>query len=327
MTKTAFIVGAGGQDGKLLESSLRAKGYRLVCLERDKIRGGDLAWKLAVDITRFDEVRQLVGTCQPDEIYHLAAVHHSSQESASEDLSFFRQSYEVNFFSLLHFLESIRVGSPRTRLFYAASSHVFGAAAGEARTGLQSEETPFNPQSVYAMTKVDGLLACRQYRSRHRVYGAVGILYNHESRFREEKFLTKKVIRAVVAIKSGRQDQLELGDLNAEVDWGYAPDYVEAMQAIVSADVADDFVVATGIKHTVRDFVEIAFQEAGLDWKRYVSENPQVMGRRRPGSSGDSSKLTRVTGWRPKTTFSEMVGILLRDEMMSAPSAEGVVRG
>jgi GDPmannose 4,6-dehydratase len=228
---------------------------------------------------------------------------------------------------LLHFLESIRVGSPRTRLFYAASSHVFGAAAGEARTGLQSEETPFNPQSVYAMTKVDGLLACRQYRSRHRVYGAVGILYNHESRFREEKFLTKKVIRAVVAIKSGRQDQLELGDLNAEVDWGYAPDYVEAMQAIVSADVADDFVVATGIKHTVRDFVEIAFQEAGLDWKRYVSENPQVMGRRRPGSSGDSSKLTRVTGWRPKTTFSEMVGILLRDEMMSAPSAEGVVRG
>jgi GDPmannose 4,6-dehydratase len=318
MARTAFIVGAAGQDGKLLEASLRSKDYRILGIDRGSIGGTGLDWNQPLDITRASEVFAAVAELRPDEIYHLAAIHHSSEECASEDLGFYRSSYEVNFFSLLNFLEAIRLHSTKTRLFYAASSHIFGQTTTDSLSPLQNEETPFDPQSVYAMTKVAGLLACRQYRKSHKVFAAVGILYNHESSLREEKFLTKKVIRAAVELKRGRQTKLVLGDLAAEIDWGYAPDYVEAMQAILAADEADEFVVATGIRHTVRDFVAGAFQEAGLDWKEHVLENAQAMGRRPQSRIGDSSKLTRVTGWRPKTSFSEMIRILFRDEMLAS---------
>ena len=142
-----------------------------------------------------------------------------------------------------------------------------------------------------------------------------GILYNHESRFRRETFLSKKVTQAAVAIKGGSQDKLVVGDLGAEVDWGYAPDYVEAMHAILAADGADEFVVATGIRHTVMEFVETAFLEVGLDWKQHVVEDSKNMGKRRQSSSGDASKLTRVTKWKPRTPFLEMIRLLVRDEM------------
>jgi GDPmannose 4,6-dehydratase len=276
-----------------------------------------LVWNLPVDITCTADVFKVVGELQPDEIYHLAAIHQSAEESPLEDIALFRNSYEVNFFSLLNFLEAIRLCSNRTRLFYAASSHIFGHIFRDSPAHRQNEETPLSPESLYAMTKVDGLLACRQYRMRHQVFAAVGILYNHESCFRDEKFLSKKVIRAVVDINRGGQNKLVLGDLSAEVDWGYAPDYVEAMQTILSADAADEFVVATGIGHTVKEFVEAAFLQVGIsNWEQHVLENPHGVGMRRRSSIGDPSKLIRVTNWRPKTSFVEMIQNLLRDEML-----------
>ncbi|HEY0714172.1 MAG TPA: GDP-mannose 4,6-dehydratase [Polyangia bacterium] len=317
MGQTAVIVGAAGQDGRLVAELLSSKGYRVLGLARGAVSGdlGDVAGS-SVDITNFEAVAAVVGRVAPDEIYHLAAVHHSAQESPSQDLAAFRSAYEVNFFSLLNFLEAIRLYAPKARLFYAASSHVFGATSAD---HLQNESTPFEPQSLYAMTKVDGLLACRQYRKVHGVFASVGILYNHESSYREEKFLTKKVIRAVAEIKAGRRDQLALGDLNAEVDWGYAPDYVEAMHAILSAPHADEFVVASGVRRTVRDFVAAAFAAADLDWKRYVAEKAQAIDRRPVSRIGDASKLTRATGWKPKTEFHDMVRRLLEAELTSGP--------
>jgi GDPmannose 4,6-dehydratase len=317
MAKTAFIVGADGQDGKLLEAHLKTRGYRLACIDKGTTRFNGLPWRMPVDITHASDVFEVVRELQPDEIYHFAAIHQSAEGRAREDLALYRDSYEVNFFSLLNFLEAIRLFSNKTRLFYAASSHVFGHSPRGAAAELQNEETPLSPDSVYAMTKVDGLLACRRYRMFHQVFAAVGILYNHESSFRDDKFLTKKVIRAVVDIKRGGQNKLVLGDLSAKVDWGYAPDYVEAMHAILSAEVADEFVVATGIGHTVMEFVEAAFLEAGIsNWKQYVLENPENLGTRRRSGSGDPSKLTRVTKWTPKTSFLEMIRSLLRDEML-----------
>jgi GDPmannose 4,6-dehydratase len=312
----SLIVGAAGQDGRLLEALLRGRGHGLLCIDRGAV-AGDLGWQAPVDITRADQVAELVRTTAPDEIYHLAAVHHSAEESAREDLGFFRSSYEVNFFSLLSFLDAIRLHAPQARLFYAASSHIFGPSPGTGPEGRQDEATPLAPQSVYAMTKVDGLLACRHYRRLHQVFASVGILYNHESGLREEKFLSRKIVRAVVDIKRGLRDQLVLGDLGAEVDWGYAPDYVEAMRAILAAAEADDFVVATGIKHSVVDFVAAAFQEAGLDWRQHVIESAEVKTRRPQSRIGDATKLRRVTGWRPTIEFSEMVRRLVRDEMTS----------
>ena len=197
-------------------------------------------------------------------------------------------------------------------MFYAGSSHVF--APPENGSELQSEETPFRAQSVYAMTKVDGILACRHYRERHDVFASAGILFNHESTFRKDTFLSKKVVRAAVATERGYTDKLVIGDLKAEVDWGYAPDFVEAMRAILLLEAPDDFVVATGIKHRVDEFVEAAFREVGLDWTNHVVENPQTIKSRRRASVGDATKLTRATNWRPKTTFLEMIRLLVRDE-------------
>jgi GDPmannose 4,6-dehydratase len=315
-TNTVCIVGSEGQDGTLLKEFLRAQGYNLLCIDRGIVHSEGFDWKRPIDITKPDEVVDAVRMLQPSQIYHLAAFHHSSQEAATETLEFFRASYEVNFFSLLHFLEAIRLHSPSSRLFYAASSHIFGQPSSD----VQNEETPFSPQSAYAMTKVDGLLACRQYRAAYRVFASVGILYNHESRYRSDAFLTKKVIRTVVAIQRGESQKLVVGDLHATVDWGYAPDYVEAMCAILAAAEPDEFVIASGTKHTVLDFIDIAFHEAGLDWRLYVTENPGVMERRSQTRVGDSSKLTRLTGWKPKTGFRDMIRTLLHDESQTGGS-------
>lgn len=318
MAKTAFIVGAGGQDGKLLEVHLHSKGYRLACIDSGAIHTQNLDWHLPIDITHKDDVFKIVSELQPDEIYHLAAIHHSSEQSAQSDLALYRNSYEVNFFSLLNFLEAIRLFSRHTRIFYAASSHIFGASPGVGPAVVQNENTPFNPESVYAMTKTDGLLACRQYRMVHQIFTAVGILFNHESTYRSEAFLTKKVVRAVIDIKHGGRNKLVLGDLTAEVDWGYAPDYVEAMHAILLADVADEFIIATGIGHSVLEFVEAAFLEAGISsWQQHVLENSQNLKRHRRSCIGDASKLTQVTKWKPKTSFHEMVRMLIRDELLN----------
>jgi GDPmannose 4,6-dehydratase len=316
VARKAVIVGAGGQDGRCLEIFLRSLGrHELTSIERHATRQADGSGGPQVDITNPSEVLSLVQAVQPDEIYHLAAFHHSAQESLVEDLSFYRRSYEVNLFSLLNFLEAIRLCCPTARLFYAGSSHVFGQVEAGSSSELQNEETPFRPQSVYAMTKVDGILACRAYRTRHRVFASAGILFNHESPFRRPSFLSRKVTRAAVAIQRGSPEKLVLADLDAEVDWGYAPDYVEAMHAILACPTADEFVVATGQRHTVRDLVEAAFREVGLDWTQHVQENPKILGRRRQASIGDASKLMRETDWKPKTPFLEMIRILVREEM------------
>lgn len=294
--KTAVIVGAAGQDGRLLNQFLSACGYSVIGIENDS----------RVDITSPAQVLQLVAAVRPDEIYHLAAVHHAAQEKPINDVALFRLFYEVNFFSLINFLEAIRVGSSKTRLFYAASSLVFGDDA-----GWCTEETPFRPRSVYAMTKADGVLACRRYREDYGVFASAGILYHHESRFRATKFLSKKVIRAALAISRGSKERLTLGGVQDRVDFGYAPEYVEAMHAVLLASAADDFVIATGTCITVQEFVAHAFHELGLDWRAHVDVSDVVsVGRT---NCGNPSKLTRVTGWRATTTAQDVVRRLIRD--------------
>src|SRR5262249_51760325 len=176
-------------------------------------------WTRPVDITRPEEVRALVAAVQPDEIYHLAAIHHSSEEDAHEDRAAFGRLYEVNFLSLVNFLDAVHAASPATRLFFAASSHVFGTPDAD----VQDETTPLRPESIYAMTKADGLWACRLYREKHNVFAATGILYPHESEHRDAKFLSQKIVRAAVRIKAGEQKELVLGRLDARADSRYAP--------------------------------------------------------------------------------------------------------
>jgi GDPmannose 4,6-dehydratase len=313
--KRAIIVGAAGQDGRLLYERLRDEGCTVLGIARDSVRCTETCAFDRIDIADRQQVRTALAHWRPDHVYYLAAYHHSSQDSLGRDpVLLFEQSYAVHVRGLLHFLEAIRDGSPATRLFYAASSLVFGSAT----SPLQNEETSMNPRCIYGITKVSGMHCCRFYRETHGVFAAGGILYNHESTYRSERFVSQKIVRSAREIADGRRDKLILGDLSAAVDWGYAPDFVDAMVKILALPEPGDFIVATGEAHTVREFVEIAFGRLGLDWKHYVQEDASVLHRARGTRIGDASRLRAATGWRPSVTFSQMVESLV----MSNPESD-----
>jgi GDPmannose 4,6-dehydratase len=298
--KRVAVVGSAGQDGRILHARLLEDGHDVFCITRDSS---------SVNIAHAEGVRAFVEDWKPEEVYYLAGYHHSSQDRISvETLALMQQSFAVHVHGCLHFLEAIRCSGAGTRFFYAASSHIFGDASGE----LQNEQTPLQPDSPYAISKTAGVHCCRLYRGQHGVFASVGILYNHESPYRQEKFVSQKIIRAVLRISRGEQTKLVLGNLSARIDWGYAPDFIDAMIRILQADRADDFVIATGETHSVGEFVEIAFALLGLDWRAHVEEDRALLHRTKAPMAGDSSKLRAITGWKPSVSFAELVEILLR---------------
>jgi GDPmannose 4,6-dehydratase len=263
-----------------------------------------------VDITNARQVSGLVKSFKPDEIYFLAAFHHSSEQKLKDEGDIFKKSFDVNVTALVHFLEGMRQHSPKAKLFYAASSHVFGNPS----KGRQDESTPFHPVCIYGIAKAAGLHACRFFRDAYGLFASVGILYNHESPRRSSKFVSQKIVQTAIAIKKGKARHLVLGDLNAKTDWGYAPDYVEAMRRILQLSRPDDFVIASGRSHTVKDFVTIVFEQLGLDWEKYVRVNPALIHKKRKGSlEGNPRKLLSATGWKPKVSFDGMVGIMVEE--------------
>jgi GDPmannose 4,6-dehydratase len=306
---SAIIIGATGQDGTYLYRLLDRKGYRVFGIGRRQNLTNNPDWTAIapIEITDPGAVREIVRAIQPDECYHLAAVHQSSEDPLADPVTLFSQSYDVNVGSLVNFLEAIRECSMSTRLFYAASSHIFGRPEQEP----QDEQTRISPLAIYGITKASGLYLCRMYRSVNNVFASVGILYNHESPLRGEQFVSRKIARAAVRCKRDPAYRLVLGDLSAGVDWGYAPDYVEAMHRILSLPEADDFVLATGEKHRVEDFVRIAFKSAGLDWRRFVTEREGVITRPPVAFVGNPAKLELMTGWRRTVSFDEMVRLLV----------------
>ena len=308
--KKAIIVGYKGQDGQYLLKSLRLKGYDVVGIGRRDIEPVS-KFSGFVDINNSDHVFRLLHSYTPHEIYYLPAFHHSSQEDQSDDTRILRESFQTHVLSLSFFLEGMEKFSPLSKLFYAASSHIWG----DAPTSIQNEDTPINPNCVYGITKAAGLQTCRFFR-RNGIFASVGILYNHESPLRPVKFISQKIVYGAVAIKEGRQDRLSVGDLSASVDWGFAGDYVEAMQAVLQLDQADDFIVATGRTYTVRDFIERVFDQLKLDWKKYVVEDQNIIIKKKKYIlCGDPSKLMARTNWRPSVTFDRLVDMMVQEAM------------
>lgn len=312
--KRAVIVGCAGQDGRILHSRLNQRGDEVVGIPRTGPCTGAQNWRKPVDIRRPQDVADLVRALQPEEVYYLAAVHHASEERPPGDPELLRQSYEVHVLALVNFLEAIRTLSRKTRLFYAASSRIFGASPAP----VQDETTPLNPTDIYGITKAGGVLACRLYRNQRSVFASSGILYNHESALRDPGFISRKIIRGALRIQRGQEEVLELGDLQAGADWGWAPDYIEAMVRILAHSSPDDFVVASGEKHTVLEFVQEVFGRLGLDWKSHVRENPRLLIEKTPTLVGNPRKLMRSTGWKPSLTFPEMVERLLEAEKVAS---------
>jgi GDPmannose 4,6-dehydratase len=315
--KRALIVGCHGQDGRLLLEQLKAKDYAVLGIGRSSCVTHDLAKEIcgehALDVVNIldqSKVLEVFRIFKPDEVYYLAAFHHSADTRLAQTIDIFTRSYDVHVRGLLCFLEAILAQRPECRLFYAASSHTFGNVESE----RINESTPLNPICVYGITKAAGVQCCRLYRKQHGVFASAGFLFNHESIYRRSDFLSQKIVRAAVAIKRGLETELKLGDLSAVVDWGFAGDYTRAMQQILSIEKPNDFIIASGIPRTVRDFAEASFKAVGLDYRKYVHETPMPGLRRRAPLIGDAAFLHSSSGWEPSVSFHRMIDEMVRHE-------------
>ena len=305
--RRALIVGSEGQDGRILFDRLAAEGVSVAGIGRESLRGGNGAELRPARVDTLSEVRQVVDAWRPDEVYYLAAIHQSSQDPAPlDDASLFEKSLRIHVSGIVNFLTAMREIVPHSVAFYAASSLVFG----EPSETPQNEATPLRPRCIYGITKAAGMEACRFFRDVHGLHVSVGVLYNHESMFRSANYLSKKIVGAAARIEKGSQEKLVVGDLSAQTDWGYAPDFVDAMVRMVRHDSPADYVVATGEPHTVKEFAEIAFRRVDLDWRDHVVENKALLSRRPITRIGDSSRLRRNTGWEPTVSFRRMVELL-----------------
>jgi GDPmannose 4,6-dehydratase len=316
--KKALITGITGQDGSYLAELLLSKGYevhgiirrastfntrRIDHLYHDPHNGDKINLYLHYgDIAVGETLQHIIYNIRPDEIYHLAAQSHVR-------VSFDMPEYtgDVTGLGTIRILEAVRKAGVPARFYQASSSEMFGAAKPP-----QNENTVFEPQSPYAAAKVYAYWITRNYRAAYDIYSCNGILFNHESPRRGETFVTRKITRALAAIKAGKQKHLYLGNLDAKRDWGYAPEYVEAMWKMLQLDKADDFVIGTGESHTVREFLQEAFTYAGMNYEEYVEIDPRYF---RPTEVdyllSDPSKAEKQLGWKPKVKFHELVRIMV----------------
>jgi len=314
--KRVFIVGVSGQDGTLLANLLKARGIEYLGLNRQGLLSSDGSSNSPGKLTDGEFISDVVRSFLPTHVYYLAAHHHSSEETGlSRETNLWKTSLETQVLGLTNVLEALRLHAGDARLFYAASSHIFGSP----KESPQNEETFLAPESVYGVTKVMGMQTCEYHHRKHQLFASTGILYNHESTYRHKKFLSQKIIQTALAIKAGRAEKLFLGSLSSRVDWGYAPDYVEAMIRILEMPEAGRYVIATGESHTVQEFVQVVFEQLGLDYREWVKEDPSIIRPQQSWFVGDSGKLRRKTGWAPSLSFAEMVRRLVIETRQHHP--------
>jgi GDPmannose 4,6-dehydratase len=315
--KKALITGITGQDGSYLAELLLGKGYevhgvirrassfnteRLDPIYEDPHRSGARLLLHYGDLADSVVTSTLIAKIQPDEIYNLAA---QSHVRVSFDIP--EYTGDVTAVGTTRILEATRKAAPEARFYQASSSEMFGLA----QETPQRETTPFYPRSPYGAAKVYSYWMTVNYRESYNLHASNGILFNHESPRRGETFVTRKITRAVARIKAGLQKKLYLGNLDAKRDWGYAPEFVEAMWLMLQQDKPDDYVVATGETHTIKEFLDLSFGHAGLEWQKYIEIDPKYY---RPAEVdvliGDASKAKKQLGWAPKTKFPELVRIM-----------------
>ena len=324
MKRKALITGITGQDGSYLAELLLAKGYevhgiirrastfntgRIDHLYQDPHINGMRLFLHYGDIADSTNLIKLLYRIQPDEVYHLAA---QSHVRVSFDIP--EYTGDVTGLGTVRILEAIRETGLRSKFYQASSSEMFG----KVQEVPQRETTPFYPRSPYGAAKVYAHWLTVNYRESYGLFACNGILFNHESPRRGETFVTRKITRAVAQIKAGLQDKLYLGNLDAKRDWGYAKEYVEAMWLMLQHNEPDDYVIATGETHSVREFLEEAFSCVELDWRNHVDIDPKYY---RPAEVdlliGDAGKASQKLGWQPKTTFKELVRLMVQSDMVS----------
>lgn len=319
MGKRALITGITGQDGSHLAEFLLSKGYevhgivRRVALENPEMRLDriqhirDRLHLAPASLESMPSLFQVLSKTEFDEIYHLAA-----QSFVAESFADGFTTMNANITGTHSILAAVKELQPQTRFYFAGSSEMFG----KVREVPQTEMTPFQPRSPYGISKVAGYYLTLNYREAYNVFCVSGILFNHEGPRRGQEFVTRKITSAVARIKHGLAKDLPLGNLDARRDWGHAAEYVQAMHLMLQQERAEDYVVATGETHSVREFCEIAFGEVGLDYRDYVRCDPRYY---RPAEvdvlCGDASKSRRVLGWQPRTTFKDLIREMVAADM------------
>jgi GDPmannose 4,6-dehydratase len=320
--KRALITGITGQDGSYLAELLLSKGYevwgivrrsssfntgRIDSIYRDPHDKGARLKLVYGDLNDASSLSTILGDLRPDEIYNLGA---QSHVRVSFDIP--EYTGEITALGTVRVLEAMRRLELKSRFYQASSSELYGKVV----ETPQTETTPFHPRSPYAAAKAYAFYITQNYREAYGLYATNGILFNHESPRRGETFVTRKITRAATRIKVGLQDKLYLGNLDAKRDWGFAGDYVEAMWLMLQADQPDDFVIATGETHSVREFLERVFGLLDLDYKRYVEHDPRY---ERPAEVdlllGDAAKARRVLGWTPKVRFEQLVEMMVKADL------------
>ena len=325
MAKKALISGITGQDGSFLTELLLEKGYdvygiirrsssfntdRIDHLYQDPHQKGTRLRLLYGDLNDSSSLNTILRQVQPDEIYNLGA---QSHVRVSFDIP--EYTAEVTGLGTVRFLEAIRETGIRPKFYQASSSELYGKAL----EAPQTETTPFHPRSPYGCAKAYAYHITVNYRESYGMFACNGILFNHESERRGETFVSRKITRAATRIKLGLQEKLYMGNLDARRDWGYARDYVEAMWMMLDAGEPEDYVIATGETHSVREFIEKAFGYLDLDWQKYVEIDPRYF---RPAEVdllvGDASKARRELGWEPKVTFDQLVKLMIDHDLTLA---------
>ena len=314
--KTALITGATGQDSSYLMEFLLDKGYRVFGLIRPTSTPStsriahllDQITLIRGDVGDLASLVRAVEAAQPDEVYNLAAMSFVPDSWSQPE-----KAIDIVAGGVGRMLEALRMVKPKARFYQASSSEMFGKVL----ETPQRETTPFNPQSPYGVAKCAGHRLVDVYRRSYDMFACSGILFNHESPRRGLEFVTRKITRAAAMIKAGKQDRLALGNLDAKRDWGFAGDYVRAMWMMLQQDTPDDFVIATGETHTVREFCEAAFARVGLDYRNHVEIDPAFY---RPAEVdillGDPSKAKEILGWEPEVKFEALVNMMVDAEQV-----------
>ena len=315
MSKTAFITGIAGQDGSYMSEYLSSLGYRVTGIirrnstvehQRDRIYHLPNIELEYGDLTDQSSIERALAKFQPDEIYNLAA---QSHVRISSDIP--QYTVQTNALGALNVLEAYKFVCPNAKFYQASSSEMFGTSVDE--DGYQRETTPMNPVSPYGCSKVFAYNIVRNYRKSYKLHASNGILFNHESPRRGSNFVTNKVVKAAVEIKLGFSNNLELGNMDSYRDWGHSKDYVRAMHLILQQDNPGDYVVATGETRSVRDMCEYVFDQLGLDYRQWVTQNPKFLRPEElPYLKGDSTRIRTELGWKPEYTFETMM-----DEMIA----------
>lgn len=325
--RKALITGITGQDGSYLAELLLDEGYevhgtvRRVAMEDPSRR----FWRIAHTLDRlslhpaslesYGSLLEIVERVKPDECYHLAArsfVNYDFEDAVS--------TINTNVNGTLHLLTAIKAKAPDCRVYFAGTSEMFGNAP----FSPQNEETPFNPRSPYGISKLAGFYLAKSFRQGQQLFVCNGICFNHESERRGYEYVTRKIVDGAARIKLGLADNLKLGNLDASRDWGYAPDYVRAMHEMIQGNAPTDYVVATGVSHTVRQFAAAAFARAGLDYRDFVSvDEGLIRSAEAHELRGDATRVREDLGWSPTVGFEDLVGIMFDAELRRVREASG----